>query len=380
MNAFNKDGLTPLQLAAKTDNCEALAILLEHGAKVEACSLQGSRAIHIAAAEGNWIAFDILVIGKADINAWDQDGESLLHKQARHASTTTIATHLLQKGANVEACTSQGYTPLQCAAMSGNRTMFFFLLMNGGKIDVQTPKGESLLHITPPSSQDCLDILVTLLDLGLDPKALCSRGWTPLHQTVFMGTGAPDIEFDKTSEFIDTLLEHGVEIDTVASSPRGETPLHLAIIASIPRPSLVSFLVSRGASVNRMTSEGKTPLHLAAEKGRNSLFRALLAAGADLTIKIPGGTEDGDEEDGGQTPLDIARKHPLGALWFDDTGNLQLSLEQSQCGSLATPIEDIDTESDTDDETGGSTLVEDDVSQWKSVSSTQIVSVVKSTV
>ncbi|KAL3262636.1 hypothetical protein ABHI18_002599 [Aspergillus niger] len=377
LNIFNKQGLTPLQLAAKLDNCEALTMLLEKGSKVDFCSLSGLTALHIAAMENNWIAFDILMVGGADINTWDEDGETLLHKQARQASSSTVASHLLEQGANIEARTSQGYTPLQCAAMDGNKKMFFFLLENGAKVDVETPKGETLLHITPPSSQDCLDILMTLLNMELDVSAISINGWTPLHQTVIMGTGAPDIEFDKTSEYIDLLLSHGADINAAAESPKGEAPLHLAVIATMQRPSLVSYLVSRGASVNCTTSEGKTPLHLAAERGRNSIFQALLAAGADLTIKVPNPTTDDEEDsDEGDTPLDIARKHPLGAHWFDETGNLQLAVNGSHCGSLATPIEELDTDSESDDGTHRSTSapVGDGESQWGSVISTQVAS------
>ncbi|GES61464.1 NACHT and Ankyrin domain protein [Aspergillus terreus] len=375
MNVFNKQGLNPLQMAAKTNNCEAMSLLLERGAKVDICSLFGSRALHIAAMEGNWTAFDILLIGGANINAWNSEGDTLLHEQASKARTTSIAAHLLEQGANVEARSAQGYTPIQCAAMSGNKRMFFFLLDNGAKVDVQTAKGESLLHITPPSGPDYLDILIALVKLGLDVGALCSKGWTPLHQTVYVGTGSLDIEFDKTAEYIQLLLSHGADINAPAASLLREAPLHLATMATIPRPSLVSFLVVHGASVNCLTSEGKTPLHLAAERGRDSIFRALLDVGADLTIKISNGGDDDDGEEGGKTPLDIARNHPWGALWFDDQGNLLLADENFQ-GSIATTIE-IESDSGTDDEIGGSTLVGEEGSQWGSVSSAPVISIIE---
>ncbi|KAA8647458.1 NACHT and Ankyrin domain protein [Aspergillus tanneri] len=364
-----------MNLAAKLDNCEAISLLLERGAKVEVCSMFGSRALHIAASAGNWIAFDLLLSGGADINAWNSDGESLLHEQARKATSTSVAAHLLEQGAGIETQTSQGYTPLQCAAMSGNKTMFFFLFEHGAEVDVLTAKEETLLHLTPPVSQDCLDILHMLLQMGLDVEAVSINGWTPLHQTIFVGTGSPDIEFDKTSEYIELLVSNGADLNAVAASQTRETPLHLASMATIPRPSLVSFLVDRGASVNSMTSEGKTALHLAAERGRDTIFQALLDAGADLTIKIPDDALINGSGDRGKTPLDLARKHPLGALWFDDTGNLQLSVDDKQKGIMTTPIE-IETDLDTDDETENSTLVEEEDSQWGSVVSGHVVSII----
>jgi ankyrin repeat protein len=64
------------------------------------------------------------------------------------------------------------------------------LLDRDAKIDVETAKGETLLHITPPANQDCLDILKTALKEGMSVSATSSQGWTPLHQAVYTGTGA----------------------------------------------------------------------------------------------------------------------------------------------------------------------------------------------
>lgn len=365
MNLPNKQGWTPLQLAAKTDNCEALTLLLDRGAQVETRPESGLTALHLAANDGNWVALDLLLIGGADINAWNTKGESLLHQQARESSDISIAAKLLDQGANIEARTSQGYTPLQCAAMSGNKEMFIFLLTRGAKIDIQTPRGETLLHITPPCNQDCLEILQILLDSGLNVNATSTQGWTPLHQTVFTGTGAPDIALDKTSEYIDLLLSYGADINTPSMCAIGGTPLHLATIATVPRPSLVAFLLTRGASVNATTNDGKTALHLAAERGRESIFRILLDAGADTSVKTPptstAATYNGygvsSRLGGGDTPIDLARKNPLGALWFNDDGSLRPPPVRSRRGSTATIIEDVSSESET--EIGGSTLVEE---------------------
>lgn len=367
LNIANKQGLTPLQMAAKLDNCEALALILDHGTRVEARSLFGLTALHIAASEKNWIAFDLLVIGNADINAYNNDAESLLHEQARIGSNTSISSHLLERGANIECRTPDGHTPIQYAAMNGNKQMFFFLLEKGAKIDVETSKGQSLLHITPPYNQDCLDILKESLEYGLDVNGVSINNWTPLHHTVFISTDAAEMESDKTLAFINLLLSHGADINAVSASTVGETPLHLAIMAAMPRPSLVSFLIKCGASVNKTTKQGKTPLHLAAERGRDTILEILLEAGADTSIKAP--TCDFisvHKTDGWETPLDCAKEHPLGILWFDQFGNFQLPHEKDQRESIATTIEEVeiqDVASEIDD-IGGSTLVGEECSQW----------------
>lgn len=371
IDVANDEGFTPLQMAANTDNCEAISLILQHCAFREARSIAGPTALQYAAWKGHWIAFDLLLIGGADINVWNNQGETLLHEQARTSTNTSIATKLLDQGGNIEARTSQGYTPLQCAAITGNKTMFQLLLDRGAKIGVVTAKGETILHITPPSNQDCLEILKTALDEGLDARATSSQGWTPLHQTVWTGTGALDLSTDKTSEYIQLLLSNGASINDCSTSGIVETPLHLATTSPIPRPSLVQFLIKQGSNVNTTNGEGKTALHLAAERGREPLFRTLLEAGADLSLKIPTDNkasmsiDKGDRGERKETPitaLDLAKKNPFGSLWFDDHGKLRPVRHRNGRDSATTVFEDMDSdlsesEKSGKSETGESTLV-----------------------
>jgi ankyrin repeat protein len=353
----NNDGLTPLQLAATIDNCEAITLLLQQCAQVEARSLAGPTALQYAAWKGNWVAFDLLLIGGADINTWNKQGETLLHEQARYGSTVSIASKLLDQGANIEARTSQGYTPIQCAAMMGNKTMFQFLLKKGAKADVETAKGETLLHITPPANQDCLDILNAVLNEGVNVKATSSSGWTPLHQTVYTGTGSPDLTSDKTAEYIQLLLNRGVSINDRSISSLAQTPLHLAAVAPIPRPTLVELLIQRGADVNSVTGDGKTAIHLAAERGRESILRLLLEAGADLSIKVP--IDRFSEKTDKETPItaiDLAKQRPFAVLLFDEDGKLHPRSSRSRPSSSSTIIDDLESDM-YESETGESTLV-----------------------
>jgi ankyrin repeat protein len=373
----NDEGITPLQLAANMDNCEAISLLLQHCAQIEARSLSAPTALQYAAWKGHWIAFDLLLIGGADINVWNKQGETLLHEQARHSLNPSIVIKLLNQGANIEARTSQGYTPLQCAAMSGNKTMFNLLLERGAKADIETAKGETILHITPPTNQNCLDILKMALDEGLDVKATSSQGWTALHKTVYTGTGSLDVADDKTCDYIEVLLKHGASLHDCTATC--ETPLHLAITAPIPRASLVEFLIKKGSKVNATTNERKTPLHLAAERGREAVFRVLIDAGADLSLEIPTDTkpslngEKGDKierldltekkdkyefKETPTTAFELAKKNPFGSLWFDDDGQLRPIPQRSGRDSATTVFEDMDSDvSESETTTNESTLV-----------------------
>ncbi|RDW69089.1 NACHT and Ankyrin domain protein [Aspergillus mulundensis] len=329
----NEDGFTPLQLAVKSDNCEAISVLLQRRANIEARSLSGLTALQIAAYEEHWIAFDLLIIGGADINAWNKEGESLIHEQARKATSPSIASKLLDQGANIEALTAKGLTPLHCAAVGSNKTMFLFLISRGAKPTALTAKGDSLLHITLPVLKEGFDILRLALNYGNNVNTVSNEGWTPLHQAVYVGTGSPDHEFPQIAEYIQLLVSRGADINARLQAPtnNGETPLHLAVTAIVTRPDLVQLLLQSGADMNAPTADGKTPLHLAAERGREAIFRILYDAGADMSLEAPDSAKADDGHDGqgvGHTAFDIALKNPFARQWFESDGKLKPAVNE----------------------------------------------------
>ncbi|CAG8222257.1 unnamed protein product [Penicillium nalgiovense] len=369
MNVLNRDGMTPLQLACKTDNCEAVSLFLERGAQLEIRSSHGTTALHISALQGNWVVFDLLMIGGADIDAWDSEGDSLLHMQAREPSTTSIAAYLLAQGADIEAYNSQGYTPLQCAAMSGNKPKFLFLVEQGARLDVQTAKGETLLHITPPLNQDCLDIVETLLECRFSANATTLSGLTPLHHLVINAFDSPYPSFKQTADFLSLLLSYGANINAPTASYEAVTALHLAVTAKIPRESLVSLLIEKGASVDTRTSDGRTPLHLAAERGFHDIFQILLDAGADISMKDTEETPTKDNVKGdGQTAIDLVHKHSVHVNWPAHTGKLRPLPAMQQHNGLAATTHSLDSDSEMSqiDQIGGSSLLSENYSNWGS--------------
>ncbi|KAJ5163243.1 uncharacterized protein N7500_005073 [Penicillium coprophilum] len=369
MNVLNRVGMTALQLACKTDNCEAVSLFLERGAQLEIRSSLGLTALHISALQGNWVAFDLLLIAGADINAWDSEGDSLLHMQAREPSTISIAAHLLAQGADIEACNSQGYTSLQCAAVSGNKTKFIFLVDQGARLDIQTAKGETILHITPPLNQDCLDIVETLLECGFSANATTRSGLTPLHHLVINASSSPDSSIEQTANFLSLLLSYGANIDAPTASYEAVTALHLALMVNIPHGSLVSLLIENGASVDTKTSDGRTPLHLAAERGRHDIFQILLDAGADISIKDTEETPTDDKVKGdGQTAISLIGTHSVTVDWSGTTDKLHSLPAMQQRNSPTATVNSVDSESEQCqiNEIEGSSLISEDYSVWGS--------------
>ncbi|CAN0536405.1 unnamed protein product, partial [Scytosiphon promiscuus] len=80
---------------------------------------------------------------------------------------------------------------------------------------------------------------------------------------------------------IDRLLSVGADID--ARTTEGLTPLHSATFRA-ESGRAAAILLQRGAAKDAVNSKGESPLHHAAEFGRLTATRALLAAGADATL------------------------------------------------------------------------------------------------
>jgi ankyrin repeat protein len=100
-------------------------------------------------------------------------------------------------------------------------------------------------------------------------------------------------------EIVALLIKHGADINQ--ADPEGNTPLCIAT-GWEPNNKTVNLLLENGANVNHQNAQGDTALHLAVRKGLVSnsfdieIVRALIEYGAALDVK------DGQ----GQTPLDIA--------------------------------------------------------------------------
>mmetsp|Transcript_48957 Transcript_48957/g.117943 ORF Transcript_48957/g.117943 Transcript_48957/m.117943 type:complete len:229 (+) Transcript_48957:22-708(+) len=80
----------------------------------------------------------------------------------------------------------------------------------------------------------------------------------------------------------------------------GYTALHWAVEKG--HEDCINSLIARGANVNALASNKRTPLHEAAEFGHASIAKKLMRAGADLAAKTTGFSAHGPV-----TPLDMAK-------------------------------------------------------------------------
>ncbi len=123
-----------------------------------------------------------------------------------------------------------------------------------------------------------------LINKGDDVNARDNRGNTPLHLAVLA---------DKL-QVVEKLIEGGADVN--AKNNHGATPLHWAALNQ--NVNILEKLIEKGANVNEKNKYDNVPLHYAAGYGSLSVIEKLIEGGADVNAK----------NNNGNTPLHWAVK------------------------------------------------------------------------
>ena len=206
----------------------------------------------IVAAKGNVAEVNRLIDGGANVNAKSNDGNTPLLiavKKGRTESGLIIIHALIKAGADVNAKNNNGETPL-------------FIVVGTGRAEAVT----------------------ALIKAGADIDAKSNKKSTPLFRATGYGY----------TKIAHALINAGVDINT--KHLYGFRALHLA--AQKGRVEILHALIKAGAYIDATNDYGVTPLYSAAHQGQTETLLALIHAGAYLKAM----TNDGE------TPLDVARR------------------------------------------------------------------------
>ena len=368
--ARNREGDTPLHLATVGLDTTVVAALVRAGADLNARNERGETPLHWAWWRDNPVVVDKLLELGADPNAEDDRGQvagpvcnwsdvrfrierapvesvrtcieagtpvdlpagwswsTPLHRtQSLFAggAANEVASLLLAAGAEPNARTDDGRTPLHSAASSGDAPMVGTLLQAGADANARTPDGTTPLHSASGGSRGTVATVSLLVEAGADVDARTELGATPLHWAVSQGNhevaarllelGADREARDDFGRVADPLsCEHfnnlaffalatadavagciaaGADVNARLATFRGvnarprSTPLHLAVRATRDA-ALVSLLLEAGADVHARNDNGYTALHHAARYGTPEMVRALLRGGAAVDARALG--------------------------------------------------------------------------------------------
>ena len=132
-----------------------------------------------------------------------------------------------------------------------------------------------------------LDLAQLFLDQGADFLACDSREVTPMHE--IFSISWEESQLSKVEEFLHILLSKQPTVTLNEVTGERDSPLHLSITHSQGR--LVPFLLSMGVNVNLQNAKGYSPLLSALELGMIQVAHQLMSAGADMFLRTKNGQD-----------------------------------------------------------------------------------------
>ncbi len=155
----DKDGFTPLHLAAANGYKEIAELLLVSNASVNARDNHGSTPLHQAASGDHADLMELLLDHKADVNAVDENGLTPLHYAAL-ADNVIGVKMLLIHGAHPDVRDAiEGNTALTIAVAEGFQDVVETLLANGANVNAADKTGTPLAWAIHTGHSDIANLL-----------------------------------------------------------------------------------------------------------------------------------------------------------------------------------------------------------------------------
>jgi ankyrin repeat protein len=177
VNARDSDGWTPVMHAAFRNHAPSVMALAKAGADLEATAPGGFTPLSIAIEEGKFIAVKALLDAGANVNTPAGNdrltplmliaSQPLVEQRAARLnqgmSSVDIGRLLIAGGADVNAKTARGVTPLMIAAAHNNPPLIGLLLQAGADRDARTPDGKTALDIAKSNLNEAAAQQIELL-------------------------------------------------------------------------------------------------------------------------------------------------------------------------------------------------------------------------
>ena len=139
-------GQTPLYWAALRADTQAVSYLLRAGADASSRNLRGAGILTAALMSRDVSCVRMILEEIEDVNYEDADGYTPLYHSCRHTSDTEIVEALLDRGADKDATTALGHSPLMIAAFNKRSNIVRLLLDRQVDLNIQGKDGGCALH------------------------------------------------------------------------------------------------------------------------------------------------------------------------------------------------------------------------------------------
>ena len=247
VNAPQVDGTTALHWAVRYDDLDTADLLIRSGARVSTANREGVTPLQLAAMNGSASMIDKLLKAGAEANAaLTPSGDTALMMAARTGTPEAI-TVLLEAGANVNAKESWGgTTALMWAASEQHTAAVKLLLDHGADVNarsnfVAAANGRGFEGRTPavPKAEQKVEEFAS--------------GWLT---TLMFAAREGDLESARL------LVNAGANVNAIAGD--GKDALGLAIFNG--NYDFASFLIDSKSDVNHADTQGFTPLFWAVDR------------------------------------------------------------------------------------------------------------------
>ena len=268
-----RDGRSPLYLACFHDRLEVVRLLLQEGANPNV--IETIPPLHVATGYNRLAMVECLLEYRADIEAISSDGFTPLINAVYYGHLPAVEM-LIKRGADRTFKTKTGGGPLHFACVRGWEKIVAFLLATGDDPNEPTVSdGCRPLHLATELGH--LPVVDALLLAGadLDLPAQNDAAMTPLAYAARFGR----------ADIVDRMLKEQGQTPNVQVTRLNVSPLHFA--AAFGHDKVMTRLIDNGADLNAVTTAGATPLKEAVRGSHLAAVEILVAAGADATIGAP---------------------------------------------------------------------------------------------
>jgi ankyrin repeat protein len=280
----------PLVDAARNADKDALRVLLQQGASVNAADADGTTALHWASYRDDLEAANLLIRAGAKVNAANDLGATPLWTASLNGSAAMVQ-RLLEAGANPNAALLAGETPVMVAARSGSPAVVELLLAKGANANAHAARGQTALMWAV--AQKHADVVKVLLAHGADIHArsevwsevlaVSPHGHLDYNRAIPQGGDTALMFAARAGDFASAklLVDAGANVNDADAWGVSAT----AMAAHAGHRELVEFLLEHRADPN-VAAPGFTALHAAIMRRDEKMAGALLAHGADANAPV----------------------------------------------------------------------------------------------